>query len=218
MSKFESIVVGLFVGIACPLLAFTGFWWLAGVLHLCIPGFPLYIVIVSASIGLLVGLLLDIFFLRKWVKRFYLANLWLMRGVYLGLCAIAVAFFMGFPVGTFVLGILAGVYMGRRERHAHPDKVTAGPMIRRTALMVASVTTLAALPIGFFALKEPDVLALLERLSGFSQDSLRGCIGLTIVGLLCIILFLMQYWFTNKAGKTATKKISRTMFQASNLL
>ena len=203
MSKLETIIVGLFVGIACPLLIFVAFWWSAALLHMRVPDFPLSMVIASALTGLCLGLFLDVFLLRRWVRGFYMANMYLMAILYLGLSIVAVAFFMGLPAGTIALGIAAGVYMGRRERHVHIDGVNAIPTLRKTALIAASVTAMSALPIGILALNEQDVLIMLENLSGFNQASLRGFAGFTLIGLLCIFLFLIQYWFSKKAGLLA---------------
>jgi hypothetical protein len=203
MSKLESTLVGLFVGIACPLLTFVVFWWSAALIHMRTSSFPLRMVIAMALTGLSLGLLLDVLFLRKWVQRFYMANLWLMSIIYLCLCIVAVAFFMGLPAGTIVLGIAAGVYMGRRENHVHIDGINAIPTLRKTALITASVTAMAALPIGILALNEQDILIVLENLSGLDQASIRGFAGFTLIGLLCVLLFLIQYWFSKKAGLLA---------------
>ena len=83
MSKFESIIVGLFVGVACPLLTFVVFWWSAALLHRHINDFSESIVIASALSGLTLGLLLDLLFLKRWVRMFYMANMWLMIVLYL---------------------------------------------------------------------------------------------------------------------------------------
>lgn len=203
MSKLESIIIGLFVGIACPVLTFVVFWWSAALLYMRVPDFPLNIVIASALTGFSLGLLLDVLFLRRWVRTFYIANIWLMIILYLGLSFIAVGFFMGLPGGTFVLGISAGIYMGRRESHVHNDWINAFPALRKTALIAASVTTLAALPIGILALNEQNILNMLENVSGLDQDSIQGFAGFILVGLLCVLLFLIQYWFSRKAGLIA---------------
>jgi hypothetical protein len=68
---------------------------------------------------------------------------------------------------------------------------------------------MAALPIGILALNERDILKMLETLSGLSQASLRGFAGFALVGLLCVLLFLMQYWLSRKAGLLALTTRSR---------
>ncbi len=82
------------------------------------PGVPVTAVIAAAMSGLVVGIVLDLLLLRRWIRRFYTASLWLMAVIYGALCVVAVAFFMGLPVGTFPLKLLAGIYAGRRQHHA----------------------------------------------------------------------------------------------------
>ena len=77
-------------------------------LHMYIGGISVNIIIVAALTGLLIGIVLDILFLRRWIRNFYLAHLWLLAMVYGALCVMAIASFMGLPVGTFMLGLLAG--------------------------------------------------------------------------------------------------------------
>jgi hypothetical protein len=123
--------------------------------------------------------------------------------LYLGLSVVAVALFMGFPVGTLTLGTLTGIYMGRRARHYPNEWNTAFPYLSKTAFITASVTTIAALPIGILALNEQDNLRMLANLSGIRQISLQGVAGYTLIAFLCGFLFLIQYWFSKKAGVIA---------------
>jgi len=204
MSKLELRIVKLFVGITCPLLTFVAFWWTAAALHLYVFRMPLGVIITAALAGLGLGCLLDVVFLRRWVRNFYAANMWWMAAVHLGLCFVAVVFFMGVPVGTFSLGIAAGVYIGRRERHRRTDGARAATAFRRIAVFAASVTAAVALPIGILALQsEQDILRLLEDSFRLDRNSLQGGAGLVLIGFLCFLLFVMQYWCTRMAGRLA---------------
>ncbi|MFH1006345.1 MAG: hypothetical protein V1800_02420 [Candidatus Latescibacterota bacterium] len=203
MGKLESWIIGLFLGIACPVLTFTAFWWSAAFLYMRVPGSSPSRVIASAVTGLCLGILLDAFFLRRWVRRFYSAHPGSLILLHLGLTPIAVALFMGFPVGTIILGIGAGAAMGRRAHHRHMDEICALLFLRKTACLAASVTTVAALPIGVLALREQHILEMLESVSGVDATRLRGFFGLALIGLLCLVLFVTQYGLTRKAGLLA---------------
>lgn len=203
MSRLESVIIGIFAGITCPLLTFVAFWWTAAVIHMYVSPMPLAVVIMAALAGLALGCLLDVAFLRRWIRKFYTANVWVMTAVYLGLCVIAVAFFMGLPVGTFSLGIAASAYMGRREHHRQAARERVASTLRKSALLAASVTAAAALPIGIFALEEPSVLRLLDGNLGIVGTSLHGTVGLMLIGFLCFLLFAMQYWCSEAAGHVA---------------
>lgn len=200
MNKSETIIIGLFIGIACPLLTFILFWWASALLHMYSNVIPLNIVIASALTGLVVGLLFDILFLKRWLQRFYITSIRSMIVLYIGLSVVAVAFFMGLPIGTITIGTIAGIYMGRRMSFVHADRITAVRVVRKTAFMTASVTVIGALPIGFLALKEQDILTMLEQLPGMSQSSLQGIVGFTTIIILCGLLFLIQYYLSKKAG------------------
>jgi hypothetical protein len=204
MSKLESIIIGLVVGIACPWLTFVTFWWTAALPYLL--GFPMPegIIKTAALTGLGLGCLLDVVFLRRWVGKFYSANLWLMAAGYLVLCVVAVASCMGIPAGTFSLGIAAGVYIGRREHHRQADGAWAAAAFRRVALFAASVTTIAALAIGILALQsEQEILRWLENAFGLNPNTFQGGGGFILIGFLCSLLFVMQYWCSRKAGDLA---------------
>jgi hypothetical protein len=201
MSRLETVIVGVLVGLVCPLLTLVFFWWTAAIFYLYFFSMPVGVVIAAAAAGLALGCVLDAVFLRRWIGKFYTANMWLMRAVYLGLCIAAVAFFMGVPIGTFALGIVLGAYIGRREHHRQADGLHAASAVRRAAFFAALVTAAAAFPIGILALQsEQYILRWLEAGLGFSPKSLQGGTGLAFISLLCFILFATQYWCSQIAG------------------
>lgn len=201
MNRWESVVVGLVLGVTCPALTFIGFWWTSATVHMQLPQVPVGAVIASAFAGLGLGVALDVVYLRRWIRSFYTANVWILAAVYLGLSVGAVALFMGVPVGTFLLGIGSGVYVGRRRRHSRGSVSPASPSLRTTALFAATVTTAAALPMGFLALADQSVLESLATLLGVSQSSLRGLAGVALIGILCLVLFASQYCCSRIAGQ-----------------
>jgi hypothetical protein len=203
MNKLESTSIGFFIGIACPFLGFVAFWWTAALLHL--QGFPVPegMIKTAALTGLSLGCLLDVVFLRRWVGKFYTASLRWMIVFYLGCFVVAFASFMGFPVGTFLLGVGAGIYVGRRESHRQADQNQLAVTLRRAAVLTSSITTVATLPIGILGLKEPAVSALFEAWFGLDHNRLYGTAGFILVGLFCLLLFVAQYWCAWKAGVLA---------------
>ena len=204
VSRTESIIVGSVLGLACPLLTFVLFWWTTAVLHMCLPQVPVQVVVAAALTGLGLGIVLDIVYLKRWIKVFYSANIWILVAVYVGLCAVAVAFCMGLPAGTLLLGTGTGAYIGRRQYHSQADIASGTATLRKTAFFAASVTTTAALPIGLLALDDRGVLDFLETLLGFGQADLRGFVGvILVVGVLCLLLFAVQYWCSRIAGQLA---------------
>jgi hypothetical protein len=203
MSKLESVIVGVAVGIACPWLTFVAFWWTAAAIHLLVLPLPTGMIVTAALTGLGLGCILDVLFLRRWVEKFYTANLRWMVVVYLGCFVVAFASFMGFPIGTFLLGIAAGIYVGRRASHHRVDRNQLAIALRRAAVLTSSITTMAALPIVILGLKERAVPELFEAWFGLDRDRLYGTAGFTLVGLFCLLLFGAQYWCARRAGRLA---------------
>jgi hypothetical protein len=204
MSKWENTIIGIFVGIACPLVTFVAFWWTTAALNMYVFGIPTSVIAMAALAGLGLGILLDVIFLRRWVRIFFTANLWLMAAFHLCLCVVAVGFFMGVPVGTFSLGVAAGFYIGRREHHRQADGTGVSVALRRVAVFVAFVTAAAALPIGILALQsEQYILRWLETTIGLEPNTFQGGGGLVLIGFLCLVLFVMQYGCAWMAGRLA---------------
>jgi hypothetical protein len=194
-------MIGLVLGAACPLLSFVLFWWTTAAFSLFMADIPVRVIIMAALTGLVVGIVLDIVFIRRWVKGFYTANVSLLIVVYLGLCVVAIAFFMGLPVGTFALGIAVSAYAGRRQRHMQTHGTSVTTALHKAAFLAAFVTTATAFPIGILALDEQSVLKFLEAIFGFDQAIFRGPVGLAMVVFLCLVLFLGQYWCSRQAGQ-----------------
>jgi hypothetical protein len=200
MSKAETTIVGIFLGVACVWLSFVTCWWTAAIVYMLVGGISVKVVIVSALAGLMAGIVLDILFLRRWIRGFYAASLWLLAVIYAALCVLAVASFMGLPVGTFALGLLAGAYAGRRQLH-NPSNDNAGHGLRSAAFFAALLTAGAALPIGIFVLREQSVADLFQKLLGIESWGAE----VMVVCLLCIVLFGAQYSCSLIAGRLALR-------------
>lgn len=204
MSKAESILVGVVNAILCPYLVFIFFWWTSaiaaryGLLSLSDGGIAL-----AALMGLALGVILDVVWLKGWIVRFYGASLKVMMALYLCCSVCAVASFMGLPVGNLLLGALAGLYIGRREYHAGGGAESLARAGRRAAVFTATVTGAEALLIGLLALKEQIVARLLERVLGLDQAAITGLAGGGFVVSLCLLLMLMQFWLTKTAARLA---------------
>jgi len=197
MTKTESVAVGVAVGILCPLLLFFLCWWgtasltMYHVLHIPESG-----IAVAAFTGLAFGITLDVLYLRRWIPRFYSADMGVMALVYLYCSAIAVAFFMGLPVGNVVLGTLAGAYIGRREYHAGRSKESVSKTVREASLFTAIVTGVGALPIGLLALSDEVIVEWLQTVTGVDSSAVTGPFGMGLVVVLCAVLMAVQFWCT----------------------
>ena len=205
LTKTETIAVGLVVGILCPLLSFILFWWVAASLSIFhVLPIPESGITAAAFTGLGLGILIDARYLGSWIPQFYSVELRVMALVYLGCSLVAVASFMGLPLGNLILGTLAGVYVGRRQFHTASSQVSALKTIHQASLFTALVTGTEALAIGLLALGEDWVIEELEGIIGVSSSVAAGWFGIGLVVVLCAALMIVQFWCTS-----TTARISR---------
>lgn len=132
MNRIESFPIAALLAVGVPLLLLTSCWFcLILVWILEIGGLP-----ESAAIAVLVtsvtaGVVIDIRCLRKWTKGLYEADVTLMVCLYLICSLSAIGLFMGVPLGNLALGMLAGVYIGRRHFHGARERGVFRAVSRR---------------------------------------------------------------------------------------
>ena len=204
MTRTESIAVGFAAGILCPLLLFVLCWWSTAALTMYhVLRIPESGIAVAAFTGMALGITLDVLYLRRWIPRFYRVDVRVMMLVYLCCSVIAVAFFMGLPVGNVVLGTLAGVYIGRREYHATRNEESVSKTVRKASFFTAAVTGAEALPIGLLALNEDWVVEWLQRVTGMDAGAVTGLFGIGVVVVLFAVLMTVQFWCTKTMARIA---------------
>jgi len=200
MNKTESRIITFVIGAAVPVLVFIFFWFFTAAVNVFnIAAVSVKLVIVVSFTGLGIGILLDILYLKKWTVNFYNANLKLMMFIYLYCSFVAIAFFMGVPVGNLILGILAGLYIGRKCRYTEESICNFSNSSRKVSIFTAVVIGAVSLPIGLLALTcgERYIAEDLLKIIGLNYSTING---LCLIGVLCIILMIMQFWFTKCAA------------------
>lgn len=207
MSPRESAAVTLFVGMLCPAALFVLCWWASAALAIygLLP-LPEWSIAAAALSGLGAGLILDLLFLRRWASSFYAWDYRLLVPLYLFGSAVAVAWFMGFPLGNVTWGTLAGVYVGRKQHHEAASPSAARQAIRRVGTFTAVVTGLEALPIGLMALNEGIAVRTIQAVTGLDQQTIAGPFGVAMVIVLCLLLMGLQWWCTTSAARIALSR------------
>ncbi len=204
MSRTERIIVAVAIAIICPATLFFLLWWISAALSIChlLPISESSIAVAAVS-GLCLGALLDIFYLKRWIPKFYRVNTTLTVLLYLFWSAIAVALLMGLPFLNLAWGICAGLYVGRKHRHI---KATAGELAkaaRYVGIFTALITGLEALAVGLLSLREGVAQTILAPLTGLQPSAIKGPPGVLVIGLLCTALMAMQFWCTRTAATWA---------------
>lgn len=202
--KLEAFVVYCVTAVIPLILLFVLFWWISAALAINqVIRFPEKGIAAAAITGGLLGMTLDILYLRKWAAQFYTVNLRIVAAIYLCCSVVAVAFFMGLPVGNLILGTLAGIYTGRRMYYAAEDPAVMPVKAHQAGVFAAVVTGLEALPIGLLALNEDWVVAWLQRVTRMGITEITGFAGIGLIILLCAVLMAIQFWCTKTAAKIA---------------
>ena len=214
MSRRESLIVALSLGVMCPFLTFIAGWWISaalffeGIAHIAEHG-----IAIVAFTGLAAGLIIDALWLKRLVAAFYTADLVLLGAVYAVCSAIALASCMGLPLGNLLLGTLGGVYVGRRAFHSGASAAVFGRASRRAGWFTAAFTGAGAFAIGILALREQSVVEVLADLLGTARSAIAGSTGLAVIVTLVVVLIVLQFWCTSTAARVAFGRSGSPDFQ-----
>jgi hypothetical protein len=193
----EYYLIGFTIGIVIPLLTFVLFWWpIAALAIYHVASVPDNYIAMFAIAGLAAGIILDFLYLKRLIPFFYNFHLLIMISLYLCCSVIAVAFFMGFPLGNLLLGMLAGIYIGRRCHFKDLNRAAFTVVAKKTSRFTALVTALEALPIGLLMLQEDYLLAAINLFIGFRLFSTSLLQDIFVIVILCLILFGIQFLLT----------------------
>lgn len=196
MRRIENAAIGIVFGAVPVIACFLAGWWMS------IPLVPESRIFRCALAGLLLGILVDLIFLRSWVRRAYSMKTWVWKAVYLFYSVGVFGFFMGVPVFNVILALPAGVFVGRWLAHSGADGSHMQKAARRVAVFTASVLGLVCIGSGSIALT-----------SRSTASDLRGMLGLQfqvtpvmIVGLILgggTMILALNWWLTIKSVERA---------------
>jgi len=121
----ESLILALFFGLL-PLV----FCLLATVIIASI-FFGTEVLAPWALWSLVPAVIIDILFLRKWVRNAYRMNNKILAAIYLFYSVVGLGMFMGIPIPNFFLGIMAGVYIARKMHFLGSDEEKRNQAFRK---------------------------------------------------------------------------------------
>lgn len=167
--------MGLILAPAAPLAGLMGFW---GTAYLLLP--KIWIPFIALA-GLLVGILADIFLLKKLLDRRLGIPLWV--AVYLFYSTGVFGFFMGVPVFNAALAIPAGFVIGSRLAAENADQQRVRKAAQRTAWFTTAVLALVCVVSAFIALVSSSTASDLGGMLGLGFEVTQNMIiGLILVG------------------------------------
>lgn len=141
----------------------------------------------------------DAVLMKKWVKSAYQMSGVILGILYLFYSIITLGMFMGLPIGSFTLGIAAGLYAARKMQLMQTDEKISKRYFKKTAVFSASVMTLMCCLITFWAVA--------GKMIGYKLDSftITAPIFFTIVLAGGAIAVTLQYFVTLAAAKMMLK-------------
>ena len=192
MSKVESIFVGLIIGPVLPIVLFLAGWWIS------LSFVTDWTVFVFGLIGLGIGFIVDLIFLKQWISRAYMWQTKVLAGVYIFYSVGVFGFFMGVPIFNLAVGIMAGIFMGRRFYHSGTTKERLHTGVQKVSLFTASTMGVVSVASAYFATKDLRDTALnlrgMFKLSFLPTDQM--IIVLIVVGGIGLVLG--QYFSTKR--------------------
>ena len=204
MKKIEGFILGMvfgFVPILFFLIAAVSIWWFAGLLT---DESGPYL----ALAALVAGVVIDIIFLKRWVRNAYQSNNKAVAAVYIFYAFVLWVFCMGMPVLVFPWGMVAGVYTARRMYHTKASKNQRRNNIEKTAVFSAVLMSVICC---FMVL-----IAMVSNVGPNSFDEFfKGVFGVDVsitfteFGVMIFLgacaMVLVQYGLTKVAAKAAMK-------------
>jgi hypothetical protein len=191
MNKLELVPTAIILG-AIPVIAgFVAGWWIS------VPFVPESTIVFYAGAGLLIGFLVDLLFLRGWVRRASSSKLRSWMPVYLFYSVGMFGFFMGFPVFNVLLSIPAGVIVGSSLIRRGADAVVMKSTARHTAAFTTAIFGVLCSASATIALISPSTGSELQHMLALPFPVTPTMVISLIAGGGAILLSL-QWWLIVK--------------------
>jgi len=202
MNKTESVILGMFFGVGPIVFCFLATMVTASIFwgKEALGPWALW--------SLVPGVIIDILFLKKWVRNAYRMNNKILAGIYLFYSVVALGMGMGLPVLNFVLGIMAGIYSARRTHFAGADQQSRNQVFKKTAVFCAAVMAVMCCLITLWAIAGKMIGYRFE--TSFLSFTLTVPIFFAVVLIGGAVLVLLQYRLTLTAAKITIKLLPAT--------
>jgi hypothetical protein len=196
MRMIENAAIGIVLGVVPVIAFFLAGWWVS------IPLVPESRIWQFALAGLLLGILVNVIFLRGWVRRAYSIQTWVWKAVYLFYSVGMFGLFMGVPVFNVALALPAGVFVGRWLAHIGADSAQMQNVARQAAVFTAGTLGLVCIASGAIALASRSTASDLQGMLGLQFQVTPVMIVGVIVGGGAMILAL-DWWLTIRSVERA---------------
>jgi hypothetical protein len=176
-TKLERFALGMILAPLVPLALFMGGWWGAYKL------LPENWIPFGALFGLLLGLLADVFLLKKLIDRACKLSIAFWVAVFLFYSIGVFGVCMGVPVFNAALAIPAGFVVGGKLASHGADKLQVRRAARHTAWFTTGVLAVICVASAFIALISKSTASDLRGMLGLGFEVTQGMIiGLILAG------------------------------------
>ena len=154
--------------------------------------------------GFLLGFIVDIVFLKKWIDKRYELPVWFIAGIYLFYNICIYGMFMGFPVFNVIMGIVAGYYYGNRIYYNNTLDKEQHKLIQQVSLFTGLVMVVFCMASGIIALKGTGVGMDVQKMLGLGFEVTKPMLlGTAVIG--GILLVWLQIMVTRITLKMVLK-------------
>lgn len=198
MNKFDRVFGGTLLGFIIPVVSLFIFWWGSYLLGLDVEFW--------GPMGIVLGVIFDIFFLRKLLTRFYSFSTYALIAIYIAYSIGIFGFFMGVPVFNVVLGVAAGLYVGRKMKMKNQTLDVYNREIKKAGRFSSAVLLFICACSAYIAINDPYTGANLKGMLNLNFEVTHLIIWMIIV-IGGISLLLMQHFLLLISGRIAYEKI-----------
>jgi hypothetical protein len=196
MRRIENAAISIALGAVPVIACFLTGWWIA------IPLLPESRIFASALLGLALGILVDVVFLKSWVRRAFSLKTWVWKAVYVFYSVGMLGFFMGVPVFNAILALPAGIFVGRWLAHTGADSARSRQVAWKAAAFTTSILGLVCLASASIALASRSTGSDLQGMLGLPFEVTSAMIlGVSVVGGATILA--IDWWLTVRSVESA---------------
>lgn len=196
LARIERLFLTVIIGLIFPILFGLVGWW-GSIPFVSVERIPLY-----ALGGVLVGVMVNLLFLHRWVRMALIASILWPGSAYLFYSVGVFGFFMGVPVFSLLLGPVWGYYMGMRLRAEGANKLAVAKSARRSAIFTSGILALACVAALVIAYLDPSLEANIQGMFGLAEPLEKASI-LSMSAVGGVGLVLIEYLLTRAAVKFA---------------
>lgn len=199
IKRLEKIISGLMIGGTFPLL----FGLLSVIVWYYLDKLESRAIIYLAA-GLIFGLIIDLIFLKGWIKRRFELPLWSMAGIYILYNVFVFGFFMGFPVFNVLLGLIAGNYFGNRIVSGKLPSEIQSKQIKQVSIFTALIMALICISSAVIGLTDEYTGANIQGMLRLDFEVTQPMLwAIALVGGLSMIIvqYVITKWTIQKTIK-----------------